>query len=204
MFIPTRMGIVRATSLPPASATLAEASTWDSTRSRCAESTVSTFQLMGRFASDDISESSDNSLSLKRSMQPSTIISKVVPSCAPAVRESATTSLLAANLLGTGWPSPSSWVYASEVENPMPPASMLSSSSLHISSTCSCVASLPTESSPITRRRSALWPTKKATFTPSLPSKRLRYSPKVRQSQGSPCSKAVSGIPSTFTIIRRR
>ena len=53
------------------------------------------------------------------------------------------------------------------------------------------VASWPTARSPITTRRSAEWPTRKPAFTASLPSSRPRYSPKLRQSQGTPVCEAL-------------
>ena len=67
----------------------------------------------------------------------------------------------------------------------------------------SAVASRSVASSPMTARRSAQWPTMVATFKPTLPSRRLRYSPKLLQSHTTPCSSASSGMPSTRTIMRR-
>ena len=104
----------------------------------------------------------------------------------------------------TGFPSPSECVYESVVENPSPPASIALCSSATISAISASVASRSTASLPITYRRSAQCPTSHPAFTPTLPSSLLRYSAKVSQFQGTPCSSAANGMPSTCAIIRRR
>ncbi len=87
----------------------------------------------------------------------------------------------------------------------MPPASIDSFSSCRIRAICSGVASWPTESSFITIRRRAQWPTRNPTLTAVPVSlRRSRYSPKVCQFHGTPSSSASSAMPSTRTIIRLR
>ena len=56
---------------------------------------------------------------------------------------------------------------------------------------------------PMTLRRSAQWPTRKPALTPSRPSSASRYSAKLDQLQGTPFSRAASGMPSTLAIICR-
>ncbi len=163
---------------------------------------MSTFQFKGRRPSIDILVISSTSSSLKPLRQPSATHSRVVPSWAAVSRHSSSTSSHAAQRLGTGRPSPSLWVNERPVENPRPPAAIDSPSRRRISATCSAPASPPTASSFITVLRSAQCPTKKPTLTAvPEPSTRSRYSPKLRQSQGTPSSSASRAMPSTFTII---
>ena len=110
MFIPTSVGMVRATTRPPACLARSDAPSWCMTRSRWLASTESTFQLRGRLAATDMSAISCISSSLKRSRQPSVMNSRVVPSYSPTTSAMATTSSRAANRDGTGRPSSSSWV----------------------------------------------------------------------------------------------
>ena len=49
MFMPTSVGMVRATTRAPRRSASADASSWSRDRSGTAESTVSTFQLIGRW-----------------------------------------------------------------------------------------------------------------------------------------------------------
>ena len=100
-------------------------------------------------------------------------------------------------------PSPSEWVRDCDDENPSPPASIDSASSVVMAASSSSLATSSARSAPITQRRMAQWPTRKPALTPRLPSSRPRYSPKVVQSQSIPFSSATSGMPSTLAIIRR-
>ena len=59
-------------------------------------------------------------------------------------------------------------------------------------------------SSPITTRRIAEWPTRKPALTASVPSRRSRYSPNVRQSHGTPACSDSRGMPSTRASMRMR
>jgi hypothetical protein len=150
MFMGTSTGMVRATMRPPAAAAFEPASSWWATWSGRLESTVSTFQLMGRLAAALMAVSSSTSSSLKYSRQPSTMPSRVVPSCSPTAAHSAMSSSFVAQRDATGWPSPSEWVLESVVENPSPPASMAPCSTWTMASICSGVASLPMASVPMT------------------------------------------------------
>ena len=165
---------------------------------------VSTFQLSGRRAALDMATIKSSSSSVKPCMQPSVTYSRVVPSCSATTEHSATTSSLLAKREATGAPSPSLWVYDSEVEKPKPPARMPSANTARIASSWPGSASLPVASAPMTARRMAQWPTRNPAFTPRVPSNRSRYSPKVRHDQSRPDSRAASGMPSTLAIMRWR
>ena len=114
-----------------------------------------TFQLMGRCARRLIWIMRSISSSVNPLRQPSVTHSSVVPSCPLTTSASSSTSSRDAHREGTGSPSPSEWVKLCVVENPNPPASIAALSSRFICPSCSGVASLPTESAPITSRRSA-------------------------------------------------
>ena len=135
---------------------------------------VSTFQFSGRRAARLMATIKSSSSSVKPCMQPSVTYSRVVPSCSATTEHSATTSSSLAKREATGAPSPSLWVYDSEVEKPRPPAAMPSAKSVFIASSWPGSASLPVASAPITARRMAQWPTKNPAFTPRLPSNRAK------------------------------
>ena len=157
---------------------------------------------MGRSAVTDILVISSTSSSSKPLRHPSATHSRVVPSCSEVSSHSSRTSSHAAQRLGTGWPSASEWVNERPVEKPKPPASIEVLSSARISASCSGVASFPTESSFITMRRIAECPTIKATLMAvPLSSTRSRYSAKLSQFQGTPCSSASRAMPSTLVIM---
>jgi hypothetical protein len=135
---------------PPIDAAVSDAPNCRGTRSGAAASTVSTFQLIGRFAVADISENNSISSSLNMSRQPSMIASSVVPGYWPVTSHNASNSSFVDQRDGTGLPSPSECVDDNVVENPSPPASSDSASSACISLSCSADASFPTDSLPMT------------------------------------------------------
>jgi len=67
--------------------------------------------------------------------------SSVVPSCRPAAVARRRNSSRVANRDGTGLPRWSLWLFDAVLENPSPPASMLSCSSATMASSCAAVAS---------------------------------------------------------------
>ena len=174
MFISTSTGIVSAIAVPPRSRACSHAAIWSWYRCGSRESIVSTFQLRARRPASVISAISSTSASVKPRRQPSVTYSSVVPSCAETALQSASTSSFDAQREATGWPSPSECVNDSVVEKPIPPCAIESCSSPTMVSSCSRVASLPMLSAPITFRRSAQWPTRKPTLSPTLPSSAWR------------------------------
>ena len=126
--------------------------------------------------------------------------SRIVPSCSLSTRAIAMSSSSDAVRAGTVWPSPSMCASSREPDHPSAPASMAAWSIRAIVASCSSVASCSTAAAPIAARRSVECPTRKPALMPSLPSKRLRKSPKESQSQGR--ERSVSrGMPSTTAII---
>ena len=105
---------------------------------------------------------------------------------------------------GTASPAASLCVLAHDELKPSPPAAMESASIRFMACSSSGVASCPTERSPITTRRRALWPTRNPALGMSVPSMESRYSPKLRQSHGTPSCSEASGMPSTRASIRIR
>ena len=79
MFMGTRVGMVRATILPPAAAAVEEASSWRLVLSGVRESTVNKFQLSGRRAVVVMETIRSISSSEKVSRQPLVMYSSVVP-----------------------------------------------------------------------------------------------------------------------------
>jgi hypothetical protein len=96
---------------------------------------------------------SATSSSLNPLRHPGRIISTVVPGWSATTAASRSSSPTAAEREGTGWPSPSLWVGAREVENPRAPSAKARCSSASSPTSCSSVASEPTASSPMTNRR---------------------------------------------------
>lgn len=150
MFMGTCTGMVRATTLPPPASARLPASSWCQGWSGRLESTVSTFQLIGRRAAADMATSRSISSSENSSRQPSTMPSSVVPSWRPTSVHRAMSSSLLAHRDATGLPSPSLWVRESVVEKPRPPASIDWRSSSTMAAISSAVASRPTDSAPMT------------------------------------------------------
>ena len=92
MFMGTSTGMVSATTRPPSSAARSAAASWRGTRSGTVESTVSTFQLIGRPAAADMAATSSISSSLNWSRPPSKAPSRIVPSCSPTAAHRARSS----------------------------------------------------------------------------------------------------------------
>ncbi len=92
MFIGTSVGMVRATMRPPASAAADEAESWCSIRWAERASTVSTFQLRGRWAVTLMAVMRSISSGLNESRQPLVMYSRVVPSWAPTSSQKASIS----------------------------------------------------------------------------------------------------------------
>ena len=203
MFMGTSVGMVRATIRPPAASAAVDASSWRAIFSGARESTVSRFQLSGRWAVAVMATIRSISSSLNMSRQPLVMYSRVVPSWAATSSQKASISRRSALRELMGLPSPSEWVRDWEEEKPSPPASMDSASSRRMAAISSSVATSPPRVAPMTLRRRAQCPTRKPAFTPRCWSRRSRYSPKVDQFQGTPFSRASSGMPSTLAIMRR-
>jgi hypothetical protein len=146
---------------------------------------------------------SSTSSSVNPLMHPGRMSSSVVPGWPATDRHSASSSDRWAARDGTGWPSPSLWVGACEVEKPRAPSAMHLPARSTRADTWASVASAPTASSPMTARRRVEWPTRKPALTPTAPSNRASHSPKDRHDQSRDASEA-SGIPSTRAIIRAR
>ena len=135
MFIGTCTGMVSGTTNPPSSTARSLARICRGTRSGTRESTVSTFQFIGRFAAALIRPKSSISSSANMSRHPGTIPSSVVPSWRPVSSHSAISSSGVAQRLATGSPSPSLWEVLFVNENPIAPASMAAASSARIAAT---------------------------------------------------------------------
>ncbi len=87
---------------------------------------------------------------------------------------SAWVSALSAKNDGMCSPSSPRWCGAWLLLIPAAPASMASSTTRTISATSSAVASRSRAASPMTKRRTALWPTWVRTLMPTLPSSQSR------------------------------
>ena len=174
------------------------------TRSGSFESIVSTFQFSGRRAASVISAMSSTSSGRKPRRQPSVTYSSVVPSCSRTAAHSASTSSRDAHRDATGSPSPSECVNderrrEARARRRRSPRAAARPSPRAARGSPRCRS----PSAPITLRRSAQCPTRNPALTPMSPSSRSRYSAKVDQFHGTPCSSAASGMPSTLAIIRR-
>ncbi len=115
-------GSVSASTVAPAAGAALPAASWPQAPSGFMAETPSTFQLTGRSASSDMVERKSMSSSVKPLRQPATMSSTVVPSCWRTAAARRSISSRAAARDGTGWPSPSLWVWTCEVEKPSAPS----------------------------------------------------------------------------------
>ena len=127
-----------AASAPPrsrrAAAAALPAASWLQAPSGFMAETPSTFQLTGRSASSDMVARKSMSSSLNPLRQPATMSSTVVPSCWRTAAARRSISSRAAAREGTGWPSPSLWVWTCEVEKPSAPSSSAACSAASMAS----------------------------------------------------------------------
>jgi hypothetical protein len=166
---PVPCGSVSATTRAPRAAACVPASSWRRWASGSAGSTVRMFQLSGRRAASERSVISSISSGLKAPRHPARISSSWVPGKSRSTDASRISSALDAWRLGTGRPSPSLWVGAWELENPMAPAPSAARRICAIASIWSSVASPSTASSPITTRRMLECPARKPALIASPP-----------------------------------
>ncbi len=127
-----------------------------------------------------------------------------VPSNSETVEQRSTSSSRDANRDGTMWPSASLCVRAHDDEKPIAPASRPARSRARIASSSSGFDSRVVDSSPITTRRMAEWPTMNPALMPSRPSISSKYSAVVVQFHGTPVRSDSSGMPSTRASMRIR
>ena len=115
---------------------------------------------------------------------------------------SAISSSGAARFDGTGPPSWVTCMSSCDDVKPTAPSRMASWTSAAIAATSSAVAVRTTDSSPMTKRRTAEWPTWSPTFTPSPPSSTLAaksaYPPPANV---APTASVSGGMPSTRLSI---
>ncbi len=171
-------------------------------RSGSRASTTSKFQLSGRFARTDIAGKRSSSCSSKPSLAPSNMPSRVVPGHRPVSSHRARISSWSAPFAGTGSPFPSLCELEQSIDSPSAPASRDSPRARRMSFNSVSVAARKFASAPRTYRRSALCPTMNPAFTAMPPSSASRNSPNVDHDHGTPCSRAESGMPSTFASMR--
>ncbi len=168
----TGAGMVSPRTRPPNAAAASDAASCVRASSSSPAMTMRTFQLSGRFAAADMSPIS--SASASPNWPTPGMNSSVVPSCSPVSAHNAISSSWVAKREGTGAPSPSLWVPASDDEKPMPPSDRLLASSSTIASISSGFASRSHAASPMITRRIAECPTRKPAFTARVPSSRAR------------------------------
>ena len=116
----------------------------------------------------------------------------------PAASARASTSSNPACRDGTGRPSWSVCVGACDDEKPAAPAAIAARTSRRICSSSSAVAARSEAASPMTKRRSAEWPTYTAALIPSRRSSTSRNDGKLSQSHGSPLRRTDGVMPSTL------